>query len=121
VAAGTIFGTNGLWIIPLSPDGMDCEGMPIRLPTSPGDPIDFAGTVIVAHSPPVLFVRREADQAVVFWHTDVGDFTLETSPNLAPGTWTALPKPYPIGGLFFEYRVPATQQVPAQFFRLRWP
>ena len=110
VAAGTIFGTNGLWIISLSPDGTDCEGMPIRLPTSPGDSIDFAGTIILGQSPPLRFARRDADQVVVFWRTDVGDFTLETSHNLALGSWTELPKPYPIVSQFFEYRVPGARR-----------
>jgi len=55
VAAGTVCATNGLWLIPLTENGQDCACAPIRLPTSPGDPIDFAGSVIAA--PAATMVR----------------------------------------------------------------
>src|SRR5262249_28113176 len=33
VGAGTIFGTNGLWLLPLNASRTACVGSPIRLPT----------------------------------------------------------------------------------------
>ncbi len=78
VAAGTIFGTNGLWLIPLTPDLMDCDGPPILLPTTPGDAIDFAGSIVVAPptsqiistQAPGLFIRQTPDAVVVYWSTN---------------------------------------------------
>src|ERR1035437_383208 len=46
VTAGRIGGVNGLWVIPVSSDGSACHCQPQLLPTSPGDPVDFAGSVV---------------------------------------------------------------------------
>jgi len=49
VGAGYLFESNGLWVIALNADRTDCAGEDAaRLPTTPGDPIDFAGTVVPA-------------------------------------------------------------------------
>ena len=50
VAAGTIYGTNGLWIIPLNDDhtACDCAEVLTPLPISPGDPVDFVGSALIA-------------------------------------------------------------------------
>ncbi len=47
VGAATMSESNGLWIIALNSDHTDCAGAAaVRLPTTPGDSIDFAGSVI---------------------------------------------------------------------------
>ena len=47
VGAGTFQEANGLWVIGLNADRTDCAGEDaVRLPTTPGDPIDFAGSVV---------------------------------------------------------------------------
>ena len=126
VGAGTIFGTNGIWIIPLTPDLAECDGMPWCLPTTPGDPIDFAGSIVVAPAtmqtvvPPGLFIRLDRDAVVVYWSADYADFTLEVTPDLTPSsTWTSISGPYDFDGYFYQYREPLTALQHKQFFRLR--
>jgi hypothetical protein len=126
VGAGTIFGTNGIWIIPLTLDFTECDGMPWRLPTTPGLPIDFAGSIVVAPAapqtviPPGLFIRLDPDAVVVYWSADYADFTLEAATSLTPSsTWTPINGPYDFDGYFFEYRLPLTALQQQQFFRLR--
>ena len=46
VTAGSIGGANGLWVIAVSTDGSECQCQPQLLPTSPGDPVDIAGSVL---------------------------------------------------------------------------
>jgi hypothetical protein len=128
VGAGTIFGTNGIWIIPLALDFTECEGMPRRLPTTPGAPIDFAGSIVVAPAAPQtvvgpgLFIRLEPDAAVVYWGAMFADFTLESTTDLSPtSTWTAISRPYAFDGYFYQYREPLAALQQQQFFRLRNP
>lgn len=124
VAAGTIFGTNGLWLIPLTPDFLDCDGPPIRLPTSPGDAIDFAGSIAVAPpaaqvvvNPPVgLFIRQTPDAVVVYWSTNYVGYALQASGGL-PATWTPIAGPYFLDGSYFEYWESRANLPSARFFR----
>jgi Tol biopolymer transport system component len=125
VGAGTIFGTNGVWIIPLTLDLTECDGMPWRLPTTPGDPIDFAGSVVVAPEPPQtvfgpgLFIRLDPDAVVVYWGAIYADFTLEAATDLPPSsTWTSINGPYDFDGYFYQYREPLTALQQKRFFRL---
>jgi hypothetical protein len=125
VGAGTIFGTNGIWIIPLALDFTECDGMPWRLPTTPGLPIDFAGSIVVAPAapqtvvPPGLFIRLDPDAVVVYWSADYADFTLESTTNLsASSTWTPLNGPYDFDGYYYQYRLPLAALQQKQFFRL---
>jgi hypothetical protein len=124
VAAGNLFGTNGLWIIPLNADLTDCGGFPILLPTSPGDAIDFAGSIIVAPplpNPARLFIRRDTNSVVVYWSTNFSGYTLESKTNLATSsTWLPVGGPYALAGINFEYREPLASLQPAKMFRLRF-
>jgi len=54
VAAGSVGGTNGLWVIPLFDEGGNCSCDPELLPTAPGDPVDFAGSAIALPAPAYL-------------------------------------------------------------------
>jgi len=126
VAAGSLFNTNGVWIIPLNDDGTDCEGPAILLPTSVGDPIDFVGSVIAAPVVPGvvrpgLFIALTADSVVVYWSAAYQGFTLESTTDLtAPATWTAEPEPYDFDGyLYYHYEALASLSG-QKFFRLHY-
>jgi hypothetical protein len=126
VGAGTIFGTNGLWLIPLTPDLMDCDGPPILLPTSPGDAIDFAGSIVVAPptsqlattQAPGLFIRQTAGAVVVYWTTNYVGYTLESESNVVADAWTSIAGPYYREGGYFEYWEARDSLSPQKYFRL---
>ena len=126
VGAATIFGTNGLWIIPLDATRDDCNGAPIRLPTTPGDAIDFAGSVVVAPSTsslvytqaPGLFIRQTPDAVVVYWNTNFVGYTLESESNLLARAWISVAGPYYQDGGYFEYWETRGALSPTKFFRL---
>jgi hypothetical protein len=127
VGAGTIFGTNGLWMIPLTPDQTDCDGPPILLPTTPGDSIDFAGSVvlgpsqftgIVATQTPGLFIRLAPNAVVVYWNTNYVGFTLESEFNVPARAWAPVPGPYYLANGYFEYWEARNALSPEKLFRL---
>ncbi len=60
VGAGTIDTTNGIWIVPLNADRTDCGGLPILLPTTPGDALDFAGSVVIGNNAPVIISQPQS-------------------------------------------------------------
>ena len=128
VVAGTIFGTNGLWLIPLTPDLMDCDGPPILLPTSPGDAIDFAGSIVVAPptslivstQAPGLFIRQTPDAVVVYWSTNYVGYTLESALNLPAVAWSTIAGPYFLAGGYFEYWEMRANLQTTKFFRLHF-
>jgi len=127
VGVGTIFGTNGLWIIPLTPEHDDCDGAPILLPTKPGDAIDFAGSIVVAAATqtnfvpqPGLFIRRDPGAIVVFWSTNFAGFTLESVTNLASTVWSPINGPYDFTAYFYEHREAESNLLSASLFRLRY-
>jgi hypothetical protein len=124
VGAGTLFGTNGLWIIPLNADLTDCGGFPILLPTLPGDAIDFAGSIIVAPpaaNPANLFIRRGTNTIIVYWSTNFVGYILESKTNLsASSTWLPVGGPYAQAGINFEYHEPLASLQSAEFFRLHF-
>ncbi len=125
VGAGRIYGTNGLWIIPLSEDGFTCSGSPRLLLTSAGSEIDFAGSIRVAPPAPIgvmpgLFVRQEPNAVVVYWSTNFAGYTLESQMNLSPlGAWTPITGPYFLAGGYYEYREARANLAAGKFFRLR--
>lgn len=126
VGAGTIQNTNGLWIIPLTPDDQHCDCPAILLPTSPGDPIDFAGSIVVPVTPnvamPGLFIRSEPTAEVVYWSTNYQGFALEYATNLSPtAVWTTVTGPYFLNGNYFEYHESTRSLLTTKFFRLRYP
>jgi hypothetical protein len=127
VGAGTIFGTNGLWVIPLTPDLTDCDGPPILLPTTPGDAIDFAGSIVaapgsplVSAQPPNLLIRQTPDMVVVYWNTNDVGYTLESAEDLAAPAWTSINGPYYLNGDFIEYWQARTNLLTTEFFRLHY-
>ncbi len=129
VAAGTIFGTNGLWLIPLTADHTECDGEPVRLPTSPGDAIDFAGSVVVAPptgsfastTAPGLFIRQTAEAVVVYWSTNSVGFVLEAESSLSPNAWASVSGPYFRSGQYFEHWETRDNLLTQEYFRLRAP
>ena len=125
VGAGTIFGTNGLWIIPLNADLTDCGGFPILLPTLPGDAIDFAGSIVVAPrlpNVPRLYIRLDPNAVVVYWNTNFTGYTLQSKADLSPATlWQPILGPYNLSGFNFEYREPFAGLPSTKLFRLQGP
>jgi len=122
IGAGSIRGVNGLWILPLNATATACVGNPIRLPTTPGDLIDIAGSIRVGIAPPVLFIRHGPGEVVVFWNKDARGFVLETTPEFQPGAgWISINGPYTINGGFNEVRIPDANLSEAAFFRLIRP
>jgi hypothetical protein len=130
VAAGMIFGTNGLWLIPLTPDHTECDGEPVRLPTSPGDAIDFAGSIVVAPAPgtllattptPGLFIRQTPDAVVIYWSTNFAGYMLESEASLSPGAWAPISGPYFLAGQYFEHWESRDNLSSQKYFRLLAP
>jgi hypothetical protein len=126
VGAGSIGGTNGLWVIPVAADGTLCHCPPRLLPTSPGDAIDFAGSIVVAPQPavakPGLFIRTEPNAVVVYWSTNYDGFVLEYSTDLAGNsTWTEIDGPYFLAGGYYEYHEAKSSLATKKFYRLRYP
>ena len=122
VGAASIGGVNGIWIVPLTPDRDACGANPIRLPTTPGDPIDFVGSVFVPPAPPELFIRREADGVTVWWRRTAWPYGLQTTVDPTSTTgWTSIAGPYPFASNRFEHHIPAASLQSAQFFRLQRP
>ncbi|HVM46662.1 MAG TPA: hypothetical protein VMU04_01475, partial [Candidatus Acidoferrum sp.] len=126
VGAGSIQGTNGIWVIPLNADCMCSDGPVVVLPTSPGDPIDFVGSIVAAPAShtsvqPGLFIRLDPDAVVVSWSAAYLGFTLETTTDLSPPTtWTPLPSPYAFDGYLYSYSIPVSSLLDRQFFRLHY-
>lgn len=126
VAAGTISGTNGLWLIPLTEDLTDCDGPPVLLPTSSGDAIDFAGSIVVAPSnsqivsnqAPGLYIRQTPEAVVVYWNTNLAGYTLESKPSALAGSWTPIAGPYYLDGIYLEYWETRANLSAEKFFRL---
>jgi hypothetical protein len=126
VGAGRINGTNGLWIIPLAPDGSACHCPPILLPTSPGDPIEFAGSIAVAPQvaipTPGLFIRKETNAIVVYWSTNYDGFILQYATTLSPNsTWTEIDGPYFLANGYYEYHEAKSALAQTKVFRLSYP
>jgi hypothetical protein len=124
VGAGTIYGTNGLWIIPLNSDRTDCQGAPTLLPTTPGDPIDFAGCIISSQPPvpsPVLTLPTSVNTNTftINWGLGFSNYTLEYTESLAPPIiWLPVPGPYSNNGFNYIYAEPFDKLVSEKFFRL---
>ena len=127
VGAGTVLGTNGLWLIPLTPDYLDCDGPPILLPTSPGDAIDFAGSIVVAPSPlvvltqaPGLFIRQTPGAVVVYWNTNFLGYTLESKSDVLTSAWAPVAGPYYLDGSYLEHWELRPALALQEFFRLHY-
>jgi hypothetical protein len=126
IGAGTINATNGLWIIPLTSDGGHCDCPAILLPTSTGDPIDFAGSVVSAPetvvAAPGLYIRSDPNQVVVYWSTNYQGFGLQSTPSLGTdAVWTAVAGPYFLNGNWFEYHESKAALQTTRYFRLQYP
>jgi hypothetical protein len=128
VTAGTIWGTNGLWVLHLTPDGNYCGCAPIRLPTTPGSPIQIAGSIVSAPTAPPrivqpgFFIRQDVDRVVVYWGTVFADFRLEYASELsATATWTPIDGPYTTDGFFFYHEEMLQDLADHRFFRLVKP
>ncbi|EEF62967.1 hypothetical protein Cflav_PD5602 [Pedosphaera parvula Ellin514] len=125
VSAGTVNGTNGLYVLPLFDDVCACTAL--RLPTTPGDPIDFVGSIAVAAAPqpqfgkPGLFIRLDPNDVVVYWSTNYVGYVLEATGNATvTSVWSTVNGPYIPSGFFYEHREPKTNLLARQFFRLRF-
>jgi hypothetical protein len=128
VTAGTIWGTNGLWVLRLKQDGNYCGCAPIRLPTTAGAAIQFAGSIVVAPTPPRgtvqpgFFIRRDADSVVVYWGTVFADFQLEYATDLLrSANWLPVNGHYETDGYFFYHRELLRDLAEQRFFRLHKP
>lgn len=126
VGAGSIYGTNGLWLIPLTSDGQHCDCPAKLLPTTAGDPIDFAGSVISAPAAtiakPGLFIRSDENAIVVYWSTNFQGFSLQATASLNPNiSWNAIAGPYFQNGGYYEYHEAKTTLAATKFFRLAYP
>jgi len=97
-------------------------GQASLLPTTPGDSIDFAGSVVVAQPPPTapqLFAQRGTNGLTLYWSTNFASYTLEYTLSLEPpATWTPIPGPYTADGINFEYQEAFNLSIPARFFQL---
>jgi hypothetical protein len=120
IGAGVVGGTNGIWIIELTPDRHACGVPPVRLPTTAGDPIDFVGTVFVPPPPPRLTIRRDGADVIVSWPRTPWTYVLQMGDEPSPGAiWMDLSMAYPLVGRNFEVRIPDVAFSPTTFFRLR--
>lgn len=122
IGAGSIRGQNGLWIIPIDDGTCACAGSPVRLPTTPGDLIDIAGSIRVGYTPPVLYIHRAPGEIVIFWDKAARNFVLEAAADFEPASgWIRLDGPYIIEGNFNVVRVPDALMAEFSFFRLVRP
>ncbi len=126
VGAGSIYGTNGLWKIPLTSDGQHCDCPAKLLPTTPGDPIDFAGSVIASPAPviakPGLLIRSDENAIVVYWSTNYQGFSLQAAASIGTNiSWTGITGPYFLNGVYYEYHEAKTALAATKFFRLQYP
>ena len=120
LGAAVVGGVNGIWVVPLTPDRQACGAPPYRLPTTPGDLIDFVGTVFVPPPPPQLFIRREAGGVTVFWRRTAFPVRLESSAALGAGaSWAPVGGPFPTVGTFLEHFIAEPEFLAGRFYRLR--
>lgn len=127
VGAGRLGGTNGLGVIPLTPNLDACAAPPQRLPTSPGEDIDFAGSVAatavtVSYANLGLFIRLEPGALVVCWSTNYEGFKLESVAEMPAGlVWSPVNGPDFRAGPCFEYHESRTTLAARSYFRLHYP
>jgi len=126
VGAGAIYGTNGLWLIPLTSDGQHCDCPAKLLPTTAGDPIDFAGSLIAAPAPvvakPGLFIRMDQNAIVVYWSTNYQGFSLQATASLSSNiSWNGITGPYFQNGGYYEYHEAKAALAATKFFQLAYP
>lgn len=123
IGAGNVFGTNGIWIVPLSEDGTHCEGTPWMIPITPGSDfgVDFVGTVYVPPGPPRVFIRRGVGSNSVYWRRTAWPYVLEVTSALGPSAvWTPVAPPYSVANGNNEVTVPLGPGG-GSYFRLRLP
>ncbi len=122
VGAGTLYGINGLWIVPLNSDRTDCQGAPTLLPTTLGDDVDFAGSIIVPQPPasvPRVAVQRGTKGLIIYWSTNFPTYTLEYTLDLTPPIlWRPIAGPYAGGGINYQYNEAFDMLVHEKIFRL---
>ena len=133
VGAGSLLGTNGLWIIPLTPDFRQCDCPPTLLPTTPGDAIDFAGSIVLPPVPPnltstlpaqqvKLYLDEETNSVFISWSANLSGYHLESGIDLTPGSWQEVDPLLlqPDGNNFIYQEGPFGRQA-RKFFRLQKP
>ena len=126
VGAGSIYGTNGLWMIPLTSDARQCDCPAKLLPTTAGDSVDFAGGVVAAPAALVvstgLLIRADTNAVVVYWSTNNPGFSLQATLTLGDtNSWSAVTGPYYLNGGFYEYHEPLAALAQDKYFRLHYP
>lgn len=123
VTAGSIDGTNGLWVIPIEVTAGAGTG-PRLLATSMDASIDAVGSVSAEFTPTLgparLDIRRSGDITIVYWRTNLAGYGLEASTDLSVRDWVSVDGPFARAGSYFEYR-PAGPLAARTFFRLRYP
>jgi hypothetical protein len=127
VFAGSVFNTNDLWVLPIRSDLQGCAGPPYRLYVSPGDPVDFAGSVVTA--PPItgsggpipdIYIRQSPTNIIVYWQTNYSGFILESQSSVPSTNWAGVNGLYYLNGPNFEYRDANTNSQTSRFFRLHY-
>jgi hypothetical protein len=120
VGAATIGGVNGIWLVPLSSDRTHCESPPVRLPTVPGDDIDFVGSIFMPPGPPRLKIRREGPDVIVSWKRTAWPYALQAAAEPTPqANWQDITPPYSVAGRDYEVRITNVAAFSKTFFRLR--
>jgi hypothetical protein len=120
IGAASLNGRNGIYVVPLVPDLSACAAPPSRLETSPGDPIDFVGSLAAPPASPELFITSVASEVFVSWRTSVADFNLEASLTVGPtAQWQVISGPFASSGGFFRHLVPPADRQTSKFYRLR--
>ena len=127
VFAGSVFDTNDLWVLPIRADLQGCAAPPYRLYVSPGDPVDFAGSIVTA--PPMprsggpipdIYIRQSPTNIIVYWQTNYPGFILESQSSVPSTNWANVNGLYYLNGPNFEYRDANTNSQTSRFFRLHY-
>lgn len=124
IGAGSIHGTNGLWRVALNESRTACAAPPEILPTSPGDPIEFAGSVAVGATTPIampyVFLGVSSNALSLSWSTNSSQVVLEVNTNLqSTSPWVSVSTGIHVVNSFYVYSENLVLARANKFFRLR--
>ena len=134
-SVGTVIVTNGniIWIIGDAPNGFGASLTVVLIPTQPGtftNIINYRGgsglaifplpSVVTVNANPILGIRMDNGQVVLFWPTNLADFHVQKTPALS-GTnqWMNLSNAPVIVNP--EYHATDAPPTTMQFYRLSNP